>query len=107
MERQKALSFRDELLEQGKSILELEKSVIEIHELSQDLSRMVSCQGQLIDSIELNVNTAAGEVQEGREELRKAEKISCKIRKRKAFLCFLGTVILGIIVGAIVLAILL
>lgn len=80
----------------------IEVDIIDINEIMRDLSAMVTAQGEVIDSIEDNVETAHGNVEEGREQLLKASTYQSKYRRRVCILILILIIILaivGIIIG--------
>ncbi|XP_063599870.1 syntaxin-12-like [Penaeus indicus] len=80
----------------------IEVDIIDINEIMRDLSSMVTAQGEVIDSIEDNVETAHGNVEEGREQLLKASTYQSKYRRRVCILILILVIILaivGIIIG--------
>ncbi|XP_047486786.1 syntaxin-12-like [Penaeus chinensis] len=80
----------------------IEVDIIDINEIMRDLSSMVTAQGEVIDSIEDNVETAHGNVEEGREQLLKASTYQSKYRRRVCILILILIIILaivGIIIG--------
>lgn len=88
-------------LEREQRVKQLESDIIDINEIMRDLSSMVTAQGDVVDSIENNVEAAAGHVEEGREELIKAARYQNKSR-RKLCVCILILVIVLAIIGIII-----
>ncbi|XP_069170046.1 syntaxin-12 isoform X2 [Procambarus clarkii] len=89
-------------LEREQRVRQLETDIIDINEVMRDLSSMVTAQGEIVDSIEDNVECAHGHVEEGREELLKAQQYQSKSRRRICFCIMLLLVVLtiiGIIIG--------
>jgi len=89
--------------EREQAIRKLEADIVDVNQIFKDLGAMVHEQGDMIDSIEANVDTAAVSVEQGNEQLRQASKYQSKSRKKKCILLIICLVILAII--AIVLAI--
>lgn len=87
-------------LEREQRVHQLESDIIDINEIMRDLSAMVHTQGEMVDSIEQNVETAHGHVEEGRQELVKAAAYQNKSRRRLCF-CILLLVVVLIIIGII------
>eukprot|EP00091_Calanus_sinicus_P006000 TRINITY_DN16553_c0_g1_i1.p1 TRINITY_DN16553_c0_g1~~TRINITY_DN16553_c0_g1_i1.p1 ORF type:complete len:119 (-),score=38.62 TRINITY_DN16553_c0_g1_i1:74-430(-) len=73
-------------------MVKLEKGITEIHEMFLDLSNMVNMQGEAVDRIEDRVGEAQMHVEEGRSQLREAEKKQKSARRKKFILA-------GIIAG--------
>ncbi|KAK7078473.1 Syntaxin-7 [Halocaridina rubra] len=88
-------------LEREQSIRQLETDIIDINEVMRDLSAMVTSQGEIIDSIEDNVESAHGHVEEGREQLIKAAAYQNKSRRRLCC-CIALLVIVLLIIGIII-----
>lgn len=84
-------------LEREQRVHRLESDIIDINEIMRDLSAMVSSQGETIDSIEGNVETAHGHVEEGRKQLRQASEHQNKSRRRLCYCIALLIVVLIII----------
>lgn len=95
-----AVQFNEELLaEREVNINKLARGVEEISELFQDMSILVSQQGELIDNIETNINNSLSHVYKANSQLRKAEKIS--IKKRIRFL-YLGCIVVLVVMIVII-----
>jgi len=73
-------------------MMNLEKGISEIHEMFLDLSNMVNTQGEALDRIDVRVGEAQMNVEEGREQLRQAQKKQKSARRKKFILA-------GIIAG--------
>ena len=56
---------------------------------------MVHEQGDIVDSIESNIESTVVQVTTGTEQLRQAADYQSKARKKKIFLAVLGIIILG------------
>jgi len=89
-----------ELQERERGIRQLESDILDVNTIFKDLATMVHEQGEMVDSIEANVESTTIRVQEGTEQLRQAEHYKIKSRKKK--MCLAGT---GIIVLIILIAI--
>ncbi|KAG7163340.1 syntaxin-12-like [Homarus americanus] len=90
-------------LEREQRVRQLESDIIDINEVMRDLSSMVTAQGEIVDSIEDNVESTHGHVEEGRDELLKAARYQNKSRRR---LC-ICIIILGIVLAIITIIIVL
>mmetsp|Transcript_28395 Transcript_28395/g.71312 ORF Transcript_28395/g.71312 Transcript_28395/m.71312 type:complete len:321 (+) Transcript_28395:93-1055(+) len=73
--------------EQHKDILELEKSIIELHQIFVDMAALVDAQGELIDQIEYNVEQAAIWTGEAVKQLKKANLYQRRKRKKCCCMC--------------------
>ncbi|RDD47852.1 Syntaxin-12 [Trichoplax sp. H2] len=83
--------------EREKSIKQLESDIVDVNEIFKDLATMVHDQGEVIDSIEANVESAGMNVTEANTQLQAAVKYQKKSRKK--LICI---VVLLLIVAAIV-----
>ncbi|KAJ3215260.1 Syntaxin-1A [Dinochytrium kinnereticum] len=70
----------------------IEKSIIELQQLFIDMSVLVSAQGEMLNQIEINVNDAVEQTDQGVEHLKGATKLQKKTRKK---MC----IIIGLLVG--------
>jgi len=87
------------ILDRENDIKEIEKSVVEVNEIFRDISALVVDQGQMIDSIESNIEAAAETTTKGVEEQVKASGYQKSSRNK---LCCLALIIL-VVVGALML----
>ena len=67
----------------------------------QELATIVHEQGEVIDSIESNIESTAVQVTTGTEELRQAAVYQNKARRKKIILAFVGLIILAILIAII------
>jgi t-SNARE complex subunit (syntaxin) len=84
-------------------ILQIEKSVMEMHQMFVDLALVVDSQGEMLDSIEYQVKQSLEFIEEGNEQMEEAIQIQKSIRKRQAWCCFAILVLIAIIVLYVVL----
>ncbi|KAJ3435093.1 syntaxin-1a [Anaeramoeba flamelloides] len=78
-------------------ILNLEKSINELHQMFVDMALLVHVQGEMIDKIETNVVESKDYIQEGVVQVKQAIRYQKKSRKKMCFLmCIFGTV--GVVV---------
>lgn len=89
--------------ERDEALRQLESDITDVNQIFKDLGMLVHEQGDVIDSIEANVETAAASVEEGSEQLRQARRHQSSSRKKKCILITIILVILAVI--AIILAI--
>ncbi|KAK6489078.1 syntaxin-7-like isoform X1 [Huso huso] len=87
--------------ERETSIRQLESDIIGINEIFKDLGMMVHEQGDTIDSIEANVETAEVHVQSASRQLSRAAEYQSKSRKK---ICILIVVlsVLAVVIGLII-----
>ena len=64
----------EHLLERERAVSQLEADIMDVNQIFKDLAAMVHDQGELVDSIEANVETSSIRVNEGTEQLRQAER---------------------------------
>ncbi|XP_064483593.1 syntaxin-12-like [Ornithodoros turicata] len=91
------------LREREQAIRKLESDIVDVNTIFKDLAAMVHDQGDVIDSIEASVETAAISVDEGVEQLAKARQNQVKARKKMICLAVFGIVLLAIVITVIVL----
>ncbi|KAJ3330166.1 Syntaxin-1A [Blyttiomyces sp. JEL0837] len=84
----------------------IEQSIIELQQLFIDMSVLVAAQGELINQIEIHVDDAIDQTEQGVEALHKAVKLQKKTRKKMCIIIGLLSLLmliigLGIYFGAI------
>ncbi|GAB5571893.1 syntaxin-7 isoform X1 [Prionailurus iriomotensis] len=87
--------------ERESSIRQLEADIMDINEIFKDLGMMIHEQGDVIDSIEANVENAEVHVQQANQQLSRAAEYQRKSRKTLCIIIFIiviGLVILGLII---------
>jgi len=94
-DRLKALQDRERGMQQ------LESDIMDVNTIFKDLATMVHEQGDIVDSIESNIEQTAVQVETGTEQLRQAATYQNKARKKKIILAIIGIVILAILIGII------
>ncbi|XP_053310763.1 syntaxin-12 [Spea bombifrons] len=87
--------------ERESAIQKLEADILDVNQIFKDLAIMIHDQGEIIDSIEANVETADAHVERGTEQLQRASYYQKKSRKK---MCIL---ILALASGAGILALIL
>jgi len=80
----------------------IEKSVIELNQMFQDMAYITEMQGELLDQIETQVKEATEYVEEGNVQMRKATDLLINTRKWQCIICTILLVILSIIIGVAV-----
>jgi len=95
-DRLRALEDRERAMRQ------LESDITDVNTIFKDLATMVHEQGEVIDSIESNIESTAVHVTTGAEELRQAAVYQNKARKKKIILALVGLIILAILIAIIV-----
>ncbi|KAL6009035.1 hypothetical protein ACLOJK_022262 [Asimina triloba] len=89
----KVLATVSEIQDRHDAAKELEKSLVELHQVFLDMAVMVEAQGEKMDDIEHHVNSAANYVAEGTGKLRSAKEYQKSSRK---WLC-IGLILLLIL----------
>ncbi|XP_067840627.1 syntaxin-7-like [Heptranchias perlo] len=87
--------------ERESAINQLESDILDINEIFKDLGMMIHEQGDLVDSIEANVETAEVHVQQANQQLNRAAEYQRKSRKKICILIVV-LVILAVVVGLII-----
>jgi t-SNARE complex subunit (syntaxin) len=90
-----------------REILRLEADIRELHDMFYDMALLVEEQGELIDVIERNVETAAVYIYKGRGEMKQAAIYNTSARKKRICICccVMGVSLALIIFAAIIIAI--
>jgi len=91
----------EQLQERERAVRQLESDILDVNTIFKDLATLVHDQGEVIDSIEANVESTQVRVQEGTEQLRQAETYKNKARKKKFILAIILIIVLAIIIGII------
>lgn len=89
------------LQERERAIRQLESDIVDVNTIFKDLATMVHEQGDIVDSIESNIEAASVQVHEGTDQLRQAYSYQTSARKKKIILATIGLVILGILITII------
>ncbi|CAH1775014.1 unnamed protein product [Owenia fusiformis] len=92
----------DLIKEREESIKKLEGDIMDVNTIFKDLGQLVYEQGETIDSIESNVESAAIHVEEGNSQLSQAKTYQSKARRKKCIciiVVFVILAILGLIIG--------
>uniref|UniRef100_A0A7N9CNP2 Syntaxin-7 n=1 Tax=Macaca fascicularis TaxID=9541 RepID=A0A7N9CNP2_MACFA len=87
--------------ERESSIRQLEADIMDINEIFKDLGMMIHEQGDVIDSIEANVENAEVHVQQANQQLSRAADYQRKSRKTLCIIILIlviGAVIIGLII---------
>ncbi|XP_064634666.1 syntaxin-7-like [Lineus longissimus] len=103
------LQLQDDLIETDLAVIQereeqvrqLEGDILNVNEIFKDLSALVYEQGEVVDSIEANVERAHDNVESGNQQLHQASKYASSYRKK---LCYCG-IFLAIIVAIVIIII--
>merc|ERR1712156_822631 len=90
-----------ELEGRERAMRQLESDITDVNTIFKDLATMVHEQGEIIDSIESNIESTAVHVETGADQLRQAAVYQNKARKKKIILAVVGLVILAILIAII------
>ena len=83
-------------------ILAIEASVQELHQLFLDMALLVEQQGELLDSIEYQVQQSEEHVDKGNQEMVKAIKHMINIRRTQCYCCCALILILAIVTTVVI-----
>jgi syntaxin 7 len=86
------------LQERERAVRQLEADIGDVNQIFKDLAAMVHDQGELVDSIEANVESSSVRVEEGTQQLLQAERYQNKARRKKMILALIGLIILVILI---------
>ncbi|XP_065889659.1 syntaxin-1A-like [Dysidea avara] len=95
----------NEVEQRHREIMALEQDIRELHEMFVDMSALVQEQGEVIDRIEHNVESAGQHVRKGREEVKQAAKLKSSTNRKKiciAGICIAIAVAILIIIAIII-----
>ncbi|CAL8248136.1 unnamed protein product [Lota lota] len=83
--------------EKETNIRQLEADIMDVNQIFKDLALMIHDQGEIIDSIEANVESAEVHVDRGATQLQRAAGYQRKSRKRKCILAMVLSLVLTIL----------
>ncbi|XP_023231866.1 syntaxin-7-like [Centruroides sculpturatus] len=90
------------LREREMAVRKLEADIVDVNQIFKDLASLVHDQGEIIDSIEVNVENAAEHVTGGTKQLAQAREHQSKARRKKCCLLVFGVIVLAILITIIV-----
>jgi len=90
------------LAERERAIRQLESDIVDVNTIFKELATMVHEQGEMIDSIEANVESSQMRVEEGTSQLATASSYQSKIRRRKCTIAIILAVVATIVIGIII-----
>lgn len=97
MGRGQILSTVEEIQERHDAVKEIERKLLDLHQIYLDMAVLVEAQGDLIDNIETQVRCAVDHVNMGTDALQTAKSLQKKSRK-----CMMIAIILLLIIAAII-----
>lgn len=80
------------------SILLFQNDIRDVNDIFKELGVLVHEQGEIIDSIEANVEKTESFVHQGATQLREASNYKNKIRRKKAIFAIIGAIVLTVII---------
>ncbi|XP_050733621.1 syntaxin-7-like isoform X1 [Eriocheir sinensis] len=92
------------LQERESQIRQLEANIMDVNQIFKDLATMVHEQGEVVDSIEANVEAAQVHVSQASTQLSEARQYQNKARRKKVCLFGIGLVVLTVLILIIVLS---
>ncbi|KAE9585609.1 hypothetical protein Lal_00010342 [Lupinus albus] len=96
--RGQVVSTVEEIQERHDAVKEIEKKLLDLHQVYLDMAVLIDAQGEILDNIESQVNNAVDHVQRGTTALQTAKKLQKSSRK---WMC-IGIIILLIVIAVIV-----
>lgn len=81
------------------SILELESNIAELNKMFLDLALLVDLQGEMLDSIELNVKNTSEYIEQANTDLLTSIEYQKQIRKKQCLCAVIILSIIGIVIG--------
>jgi len=103
MQLSKELQFDQEMmLEREERVKQIEADVLDVNQIMRELGSLVHEQSPMIDTIENNIDHAAGNVEEGTAQLAKASGYQNRYRKKLLILVIVAAVIAIIIIAVLV-----
>lgn len=93
----------DDVAEKSKDIMELQQSMEKLKKMFEDLAALIEMQSEQVDAIELTIEEAANNVNEGTKELEGVVHEQTEIRKRiTTLLIVLGVCLIGGTLAAVI-----
>lgn len=102
IETQQARQALGDIEARHRDIINLEKSIQELHDMFVDMAMLVESQGEMIDRIEYNVEQAVDFVQSAKSDTKKAVKYQSKARRKKIMIIICLVVLVAILVTIVV-----
>lgn len=91
-----------ELLEREETIHQLESDISNINTIFKELAQLVHTQGDVIDSIEANIEQSSLQVTAGTQQLSNASRYQTSARKKQLFLFLAMAIVLIVIILIVV-----
>jgi syntaxin 1B/2/3 len=100
---EEARKLVDEMHDRHTDLMEIEKNIVELHQLFMDMSLLVDQQGEKVNNIEQNVQSSANNTEKAVTELKASVELQKSARKKKwcmVIFCLVLIIIL-VIVGVV------
>ncbi|KAL5573296.1 hypothetical protein UlMin_022893 [Ulmus minor] len=95
--RGQVLNTLEEIQERHDAVKEIEKKLLDLHQIYLDMAVLVEAQGEIIDNIENQVTNAVDHVRSGTDALQTAKSLQKRSRK-----CMLISIILLLVIALII-----
>ncbi|XP_054811941.1 syntaxin-132-like isoform X1 [Prosopis cineraria] len=100
--RGQVLNTVEEIQERHDTVKEIEKRLLDLHQIYLDMAVLVDAQGEILDNIESQVNNAVDHVQRGTSVLQNAKKLQKNSRKWMCIAIIILLLIVAIIVVGVI-----
>lgn len=100
--RGQVLNTVEEIQERHDVVKEIEKKLLDLHQIYLDMAVLVEAQGEILDNIEDQVTTAVDHVQRGTTVLQNAKKLQKNSRKWMCIAIIILLVIVAVIVVGVI-----
>lgn len=95
--RGQVVSTVEEIQERHDAVKEIEKKLLDLHQIYLDMAVLVDAQGEILDNIESQVTNTTDHVRMGNEALQTAKSLQKRSRK-----CMMISIILFLVIAAII-----
>ncbi|OAY35145.1 syntaxin-132 isoform X1 [Manihot esculenta] len=102
MGRGQVLNTLEEIQERHDAVKEIEKKLLDLHQIYLDMAVLVEAQGEILDNIESQVANAVNHVQSGTTALQNAKKLQKNSRKWMCIAIIILLIIIAVIVVGVV-----
>uniref|UniRef100_A0A2N9EGR3 t-SNARE coiled-coil homology domain-containing protein n=1 Tax=Fagus sylvatica TaxID=28930 RepID=A0A2N9EGR3_FAGSY len=100
--RGQVLNTLEEIQERHDAVKEIEKKLLDLHQIYLDMAVLVEAQGEILDNIENQVSTAVDHVQRGTTVLQNAKKLQKNSRKWMCIAIILLLLIVAVVVVGVI-----
>ncbi|XP_059449153.1 syntaxin-132-like isoform X1 [Corylus avellana] len=102
MGRGQVLNTLEEIQERHDAVREIEKKLLDLHQIYLDMAVLVEAQGEILDNIENQVTTAVDHVHRGTSALQNAKKLQKNSRKWMCIAIIILLIIIAVIVVGVI-----